>query len=234
MRKKLIFCGFSFLFAIAAGIYFNGKDVDANINVEKQAVLDKSQEKVKFFTSSTYDYNLPEELVGSHHYVFVAKVINQVENDYAYHRNAAADSDLAVVPLSTYAVEPLYDIKGELTSGGILLVEELDGYIELLDQEGSILQREPLQVGQTYLLFAREDINRSTPPLILSLGIEPNTAQLIASNETGKMRSSGVSDFADHALIKQFEKAYENEILNKLDIEGDTAYNRYSSQTQDE
>jgi hypothetical protein len=160
------------------------------------------------------------ELVGASHYVFVGKVVTQLEDQ----------EDSGPYAISAFSVDIVGNIKGSLA--GTVMVRQQAGYKDgvcVIARIGSSFEYPHgcadalLQVGRTYLILARYD-----GVGVMTLGVPPLDHQLISADDASDIGSLEAVVQRDDR-VNALRSAYSGEVLPEFDVQGHTTYNSYES-----
>ena len=189
---------------------------------------------IQFVVSDSYDASSEEEMMGAHHNVFIGIVREKLSplDEHDRYKVKMDDKLVFEIPVTNYLVTPIYNIKGELIIGEDIIVEE--NYLEKADGSTvSMLSREKMEVGNTYLIHARntgEDktkYHNANNQLVLVSGLAEGTVQpLILTGQINRQRLTSSEVKEDFELlskenftetIEKYEEIYENEVMYRYD-----------------
>lgn len=158
------------------------------------------------------DFSDDRILMGASHNVFVGKVIKHV-----------GDKQPIEIPETQFAVEVIYNIKGNLS--GTVVVDQYGGYdngILYYIEDAAPL----LKPGAAYLLATM--YNRYNEEDWYILNSHPNGWKLI-TQDSNLNKVQLLSLAKNDAKVKALQEAYKNEILLDADIKNNNTRNSYQS-----
>ncbi len=207
--KNIILSSFLIISILGVGLYTNIIKLPIIRKIQPLYIADFTNDKI---------------LMGASHNVFVGKVLEQ-----------KGDKNLGNSPETQFAVDVLYNVKGDLQ--GTVVVDQEGGYkngILYVIDNGDVLHPENnqnnyrsdflLQPGITYLFATRYNEVENWHTLIS----HSNGKKIINKDNTLSENQLEILIKNDEK-VKKLQEAYKNEILLEVDVINNNARNSYQS-----